>query len=146
MNKFIGIDLGDAWVGIAISDFLKITAKPLKTSATKDFDHALLALLKQEPIGCIVVGLPITVSSGTDSDQTKKIRDEATRLKALIEAEGFLHVDLVLWDERLSSKRAAATSSRPQSKEEKLMQHAKAAAFILQNYLDHLSIKHTLAS
>ncbi|MBM3886460.1 Holliday junction resolvase RuvX [Candidatus Dependentiae bacterium] len=139
MKKLLGLDLGDAWVGVAISDFLKIVAKPLKSYATSSFDEALLQLLSQESIETIVVGLPVTVGGGTDSDQTKKIRLEAKRLGSLVAERGFSQIQWVLWDERLSSKRAAALSKGPQSKEEKLMQHAKAAAFVLQNYLDHLS-------
>jgi putative Holliday junction resolvase len=139
MKKMMGLDLGDAWVGIATSDFLKVVAKPIKTVPTAAFDEALLALLAQEPIEVVVVGLPITVGGGTDSDQTRTIRAEAVRLEALAIEKGFTEIRWVLWDERLSSKRAAAVSKRPQNKEEKLMQHAKAAAFVLQNYLDHLS-------
>ena len=140
MKKIIGLDLGDAWVGVAASDFLKIAAKPLKTFATADFGKGLLVLLAQEPIEAVVVGLPITIGGGSDSDQTKKIRAEAVRLEKLAIDAGFTELRWVLWDERLSSKRAAALNKGPLSKEEKLMQHAKAAAFVLQNYLDHLSM------
>ena len=141
MKKILGLDLGDAWVGIALSDFLKITAKPVKTSPSAQFDAALLSLLAQEPIESIVVGLPVTVGGGADSEQTKKIRAEAQRLESLAKEQGFTEVRWVLWDERLSSKRAAALSKGPQSKEQKLMEHAKAAAFVLQNYLDYLSLQ-----
>lgn len=140
MKKMIGLDLGDAWVGIAVSDFLKIAAKPLKTVVTAQFDKALLELLAQEPIEAVVMGLPITIGGATDSDQTRKIRIEAARLEKLAVDAGFTDKRWVLWDERLSSKRAAALSKGQVSKEEKLMQHAKAAAFVLQNYLDHLSM------
>lgn len=139
MKKMMGLDLGDAWVGIATSDYMKIAAKPLKTFATAAFDQGLIKLLAQEPIEVIVVGLPITVGGGTDSDQTRTIRAEAVRLEALVLEKGFTDIKWVLWDERLSSKRAASVGKRPENKEEKLMQHAKAAAFVLQNYLDHLS-------
>jgi putative holliday junction resolvase len=139
MKKCIALDLGDAWIGIAISDFLKIAAKPLKTVGIAQLDAALAILLAQEPIEIVVVGLPVTVGGGTDSDQTKKIRQEAVRLEALMQTKGFTEIRWILWDERLSSKRAAALTKGPQSKEEKLMGHAKAAAFVLQNYLDHLS-------
>lgn len=139
MQKCLALDLGDAWIGIAVSDFLKITAKPLKTVGVAQLDEALPAILKQESINTVVVGLPLTVGSGTDSDQTKKIRLEAKRLESVMQAKGFENLHWVLWDERLSSKRAAALTKGPQTKEEKLMGHAKAAAFVLQNYLDHLS-------
>jgi putative Holliday junction resolvase len=144
VKRLMALDLGDAWVGIAVSDFLKIAAKPLKTVATAAFDKALADLLKIEPIDTIVVGLPITVGGGTDSDQTKKIRFEAQRLESAMRELGHTDLTWVLWDERLSSKRAALLSGRAANKEEKLMQHAKAAAFVLQNYLDHLQFKSSL--
>lgn len=143
MKKCIALDLGDAWVGVAISDFLKIVAKPLKTVGVAEFDVEFLKLFALEPIEVVVIGLPVTVGGGTDSDQTKKIRAEAIRLEQLAKDQGIEDVQWVLWDERLSSKRAAALTKGPQSKSEKLLLHAKAAAFVLQNYLDHLSFKNS---
>ena len=145
MKKIIALDLGDAWVGIAISDFLKITAKPLQAVATAAITAALSKILEQEPINTIVVGLPLTLSGGTDSDQTKRVRQQATDLEATIRQQGFADLKWVFWDERLSSKRAAALKFGKKTKEEKLMEHAKAAAFILQNYLDFLSLSNPQA-
>lgn len=31
MNKVLGLDVGDVWIGVAISDPLMITAQPLTT-------------------------------------------------------------------------------------------------------------------
>ena len=140
MKKIIGLDLGDAWVGIAISDFLKITAKPLKTFATAALLNSLPPIFSQEPIDTVVVGLPLTVSGGTDSDQTKRVRQQAADLEASLKQQGFIDLKWVFWDERLSSKRAAALKFGKKTKEEKNMEHAKAAAFVLQNYLDFLSL------
>lgn len=140
MKKIIALDLGDAWVGIAISDFLKITAKPLKSVATSDLLNSLLPIFSQEPIDTVVVGLPLTVSSGTDSDQTKRVRLQSTELETALKQKGFVDLKFIFWDERLSSKRAAALKFGKKTKDEKLMEHAKAAAFVLQNYLDFLSL------
>lgn len=140
MKKLIALDLGDAWVGIAISDFLKIAAKPLQTVSTSDLATTLPKILSQEPIDTVVVGLPLTVSGGTDSDQTKRVRLQAAELETSLKQQGFIGLKWVFWDERLSSKRAAALKFGKKTKEEKNMEHAKAAAFVLQNYLDFLSL------
>ena len=78
----------------------------------------------------IVVGKPITLR-GTESEQTKKIIAVAEQLKNI-----FSEHTVVLWDERPSSKHAQ-TLAKNTSKEEKLKSHARAAAFILRNYLDY---------
>ena len=51
----------------------------------------------------------------------------------------FFNVKWILWDERLSSKRSEQLK-KTKTKKEKIHSHSIAAAFILQNYLDHLSI------
>jgi RNase H-fold protein (predicted Holliday junction resolvase) len=73
---------------------------------------------------------------GTESEQTKKIRMQFEHLKA-----AFSHTTWTLWDERLSSKRAAALGTRTKKNKEKNKQakrqeHAVAAAFILDSYLN----------
>ena len=133
--KFLALDLGDKWVGTAISDPLGITCKPYKTIEIENLDRDLKTILDQEPISRIIVGYPKTFS-GTESDQTKKV----VLLKEELEQK-FTHcqgeeIIWVLWDERLSSKRAS-TLKHATNKEEKQKSHSVAAAFILQSYLDN---------
>jgi len=47
---------------------------------------------------------------------------------------------LILWDERLSSKRAASGTKKIMTKEEKVVSHSIAAAFILDSYLEYRRI------
>ena len=72
---------------------------------------------------------------GTESDQTKKVLAIYEELQKL-----FPETVFVLWDERLSSKRAQ-TASPARTKEEKLKSHAIAAAFILDSYLNYLKMQ-----
>ncbi len=91
--------------------------------------------MSQEPISTVVVGYPKTIGAGTESDQTKKI----VTLKEELEQK-FGQVSWVLWDERLSSKRAEqARQGHFKDKEEKRLGHSIAASFILQTYLDYLA-------
>ena len=99
--KILALDLGDVWVGSAISDGLGISCRPYQTVQIGELETFLTKTLTQEPIGAVVVGYPKTVGAGTESDQTKKI----VLLKEELEQK-FGQVSWVLWDERLSSKRA----------------------------------------
>jgi RNase H-fold protein (predicted Holliday junction resolvase) len=93
-------------------------------------------MLTENPhINTIVVGHPITMQ-GTKSQQTLQIEAMTDELK-----QQFPHIAWIFWDERLSSKRAGTTA---RDKAEKLRQHAKAAAHILDLYLTfHLVHKPT---
>lgn len=130
--KLLGLDIGDQWTGIAISDDLHIIASPLQTVATKILESTLKTVFAKERISHVVVGHPVTMK-GTASDQTRKIVAYKEELE-----KKFHHIKWVLWDERLTSKQAASLK-QAKTKEEKLKQHAVAAALILQSYLDHLS-------
>lgn len=127
--KIVGLDIGDVWVGTAISDALGMFARPYKTTTPKELDEFLTLLLTQEPVTKIVIGYPKTMR-GTVSEQTKKVENEKERLEKI-----FPRMEFILWDERLSSKRADALK-RAKTKEEKVQSHSIAAAFILSSYLE----------
>lgn len=133
--KILALDLGDVWIGSALSDGLGISCRPYKTVQLSELEKFLETTLSQEPIATVVVGYPKTVGAGTESEQTKKI----VMLKEGLEQK-FSNVSWVLWDERLSSKRAAeARRGQFKDKEEKMLGHSIAASFILQTYLDYLA-------
>jgi RNase H-fold protein (predicted Holliday junction resolvase) len=60
-------------------------------------------------------------------------------LKKKLEQE-FALVRWVLWDERLTSKRAQALKKKFVTKEEKYSSHSIAAAFILDSYIEYSHI------
>jgi len=133
--KILALDLGDVWIGSAISDGLGISCRPYQTVQLSELESFLTKTLSQEPISTVVVGYPKTIGAGTESDQTKKI----VTLKEELEQK-FGQVSWVLWDERLSSKRAEqARQGHFKDKEEKRLGHSIAASFILQTYLDYLA-------
>ena len=126
--KIAALDIGDQWVGCAISDPLGIIAKPFKTVSSNETDNFIQELITNQKVTIIVIGYPITMR-GTESLQTKKVVQEKERLAAL-----FPEISFFLQDERLSSKYAAQLS-HAKTKEEKLKSHARAAAFILETFL-----------
>jgi putative Holliday junction resolvase len=131
--KILALDIGDVHTGIAISDALGILARPLQTVPTPHVTQFLTDLFNQEQIGTVVIGHPKTMR-GTISDQTKKVETTKQELE-----QQFPDQTWILWDERLSSKRAE-TLKKDTSKQDKLQSHARAAAFILTSYLDYRNI------
>ncbi|MCA9770144.1 Holliday junction resolvase RuvX [Candidatus Dependentiae bacterium] len=132
--KTLALDIGDSWTGIAISDSLGMFAKPYTTIATHNLLQKITEILSEQSIGTIVVGYPKTMR-GTESKQTQKIVALKQKLETAISS-----VKWLLWDERLSSKRAQKIK-KTRTKEEKIKSHAIAASFILDSYLTHLSIR-----
>src|SRR3989338_7926185 len=126
--KIMALDLGDAWVGVALSDPLRFFAKPFKTVAANILEEFLSKTLYEEKVSIVVVGYPKTMQ-GTESDQTRLVVATKEKLEQL-------HPQLqwILWDERLSSKQARQLRN-PKNKEEKLLQHAIPATIILESYL-----------
>jgi putative holliday junction resolvase len=142
-TKIAALDIGDQWVGVALSDRLRIVATPYTTVAADTLEQFLTQLFTNEPIDLIIVGYPKTLR-GTESQQTHKTVALTQKLQ-----ERFHDKKFILWDERLSSKRAQAVQKFGQKsgaykkdKAEKLKSHARAAAFILDSYLIYLSAQH----
>ncbi len=136
--KALGIDLGDRWVGTALSDGLKMTCKPYQTVDLDDVETFLEKLLVTEPISVVVVGYPKTFSGGESAQTTKIVLLKNTLEARFAEVKGRT-VTWLLWDERLSSKRALDAQHGSSSPEAKKKSHSIAAAFILQSYLDNLA-------
>jgi len=126
--KIMALDLGDAWIGVALSDPLRFFAKPFKTVAANDLEAFLSQAFMQEKVSEVVVGYPKTMQ-GTESDQTRLVVATKEKLELL-----YPTIKWILWDERLSSKQARKIRN-PKNKEDKLLQHAIAAAIILESFL-----------
>lgn len=134
--KTLALDIGDRWIGTALSDPLGILARPYETVNATDLEKFLSSVIQKEQISTIVVGLPTTLR-GTESEQTKK-----TALLARELEKKFNSVIWVLWDERLTSKQAN-TIKRAKTKEDKLRSHSIAAALILSSYLEYKRMQTT---
>ena len=131
--KYLALDLGDQWVGTALSDSLGLFAKPYKTIKTQELISFLTDFFVHEECNTVIIGYPKTMR-GTESEQTKKIIHTKETLEKLFHA-----ITWILWDERLSSKRASSLK-KATSKEEKIKAHSIAAAFILESYLSYISM------
>lgn len=139
MRRALGVDLGDARVGIAVSDDLGMFAHPRETihlsPQAPDRDEKvlarILALADVERVSVIVLGLPRNMN-GTDGPASAKARAFAEKLKARTKCE------VRLIDERLSTvaaQRALHDSGR-NVKQGRAVIDQVAAQMILQTYLD----------
>ena len=130
----LGIDLGDARIGIAISDPDRRVAVPLGTVHVGQPPGELRAiadLVRAHGIRAIVVGLPLLLS-GTEGARAGHARAFAETLGQVVE------VPVVLHDERLSTVEAERSlrdaGARGASKRRAV--DRSAATVILQSYLD----------
>lgn len=127
----VGLDWGDARIGVARCDPDGILATPYATVAAGEREVAdLLAVLAElEPLE-VVVGLPTTLA-GTEGPATRKVRERAGRLAAATS------VPIRLVDERFStvevSRRMREGGRR--AKEQRSVIDAAAAAAILEHAL-----------
>jgi len=136
-TRILAIDYGDSKVGLAISDLMKIIAKPFKTIKNISQDSVInniKEIINDKSIEKIIIGLPITLNN-TFSDQTKKVQDFAEKLETKIE------IPLIQYDERLSSIEAKKSLINQGIKtgHNKEFIDMTAAAIFLQSYLDEKS-------
>ncbi|MFK7804924.1 MAG: Holliday junction resolvase RuvX [Anaerolineae bacterium] len=131
---WLGIDLGEKRIGIALSDGLKIAAQPhstiQRTSRKADFEK-FGKLAKEHNVSLLVIGLPLHLN-GDEGAMAKWARDYGG---ALGEALG---VPVVFQDESLTSEMAAGAMAEAGYSRKKMKGKldAVAAALILQSYMD----------
>ncbi|MGE5196627.1 MAG: Holliday junction resolvase RuvX [Anaerolineae bacterium] len=141
-KKIVGIDFGTVRIGMALSDDLKLIARPLAPILAQKSLEKTAELLGRElntygPLEVIVVGLPLFLS-GKDSPLSLQVRTLAASL------EKSLSIPVILWDERLTTLQVErALKEQEMSRKQRAgIVDSKAAAAILQNYLDSAAFRH----
>jgi putative Holliday junction resolvase len=138
-SVFLGLDVGDKTIGIAVSDRRNRIASSVGTIARRgnnnDFS-GVLGLLKSHNVGLIICGWPLQMD-GLASKQCKKVEDFVENLSK------HTNIGIAKWDERFSTSvvdkiMIAADLSR---KKRKLLVDKMAAVYILQGALDFLNHK-----
>lgn len=132
-GRRLGVDLGDARIGIAVSDPSGMLATPAETVPADDRAIArVVALAREHEVIEIVVGRPTSLS-GRQGPAAKKVR---ARARAIAEASAGVPVRLV--DERLSTVQAdsALRSSSRKGPSKRSVIDQVAATVILQSALD----------
>lgn len=133
--RMMGLDVGDATIGVAASDELGMIAHGIttirRTKLEKDLD-SLKNIINEKNIKRIVVGLPKNMNN-TIGPRGQISIDFAELLK-----ETFNDVEVVMWDERLTTSAAerALIEGDVSRKKRKVVIDKLAAVLILQNYMD----------
>jgi putative Holliday junction resolvase len=128
----MGLDVGDARIGLAVSDPLGIIATPLTIMTRQGIEadvQAILDIVRKNDVSRIIVGLPFSMD-GTLGIQADKVRSFADELARQTD------VPLEYRDERLSTVAAKRLVQEARKTNRETRYDAAAAAFILQGYLD----------
>lgn len=132
-GRVLGLDLGDARIGVSISDDDRRTAVPLgtvRTGAPADL-KAIAELVREHGVTLVVVGHPLLLS-GDAGERAHHAERFAGALGA------FLGLPVVLHDERLSTAEAerALREAGAGGRERRRKVDRSAATVILQSWLD----------
>jgi putative Holliday junction resolvase len=150
--KFLAIDYGKKRIGLATSDEGETFALPFDTllhsGSTPKAAKALLEVIGREAIDEIVVGLP-KESSGGESEMETLTREFAAQLAGVLQKSG-REIPFHWWDERFSTasvlkglRDAGVSQKNAKSKVGKDSIDARAAAVILQDFLDARKLRAT---
>jgi len=132
-GRVLGLDLGDARIGVAISDDRRRIAVPLgtvRTGAPADV-KAIADLVRGHGVTLVVIGHPLHLSG-----EAGERAHHAERFAEALDA--FLDVPVLLQDERLSSVEAdrALREAGTSGRERRRTVDRSAATVILQAWLD----------
>lgn len=135
--RILGLDYGSKTVGAAISDPLGITAQGVETIWRKQENHLRQTLARIEELVSeyhvekIVLGYPKNMNN-TIGERAQK----SLEFKEMLERRTGLEV--IMWDERLTTVEANRTLMEASVRRENRKQYLDqlAAVFILQGYLE----------
>ncbi|NPA15368.1 MAG: Holliday junction resolvase RuvX [Deferribacteres bacterium] len=130
--RVLAIDYGRSKVGLAVSDPTGTISQPLSVVPAGRALEEVGRLVKELGVGLIVIGLPVNMN-GTEGKMASEVREFADRLKGVVG-----DIDIVFWDERLTSfeaeellKQAGLNWKKSKKKVDKI-----AASLILKSFLE----------
>lgn len=139
--RILGLDFGSKTVGVAVSDELLLTAQGIEIVRRQSPNKLRQTLarieeiIKEYQVEKIVLGFPKNMNN-TEGERCEKTKE----FQAMLERRTGLEV--VLWDERLTTVAADRTMMESGIRREHRKEYVDeiAAIFILQGYLDYLSM------
>ncbi len=134
MYRILAIDYGQKNIGLALTDPMRLFAKPYHTIPNHSDEQVLKEIqdvVRSQAVGKIVLGLPISVA-GLDTQKTNEVR----RFFELLSQS--VNVPVFLWDERYTTADAKDILIRKglSIKESKKVIDQTAAALILKSFLE----------
>ncbi len=137
--RILGIDYGEARVGLAITDELNITAQGLQTIERNNSDKTILRKIDEilneySDIGTIVVGMPFNMD-GTISKRAEITESFIHKLKCK-----YNHLKIDTIDERLTTVAAHKTMNflNINKNKKKNIVDTISAVYILETYLNKM--------
>lgn len=136
--RALGIDYGDARVGVAITDSLGITAQGLQTIHHNGNDKIVLKQLEQiideKQVNVIVIGMPYNMN-GTQTERAEKTKQFIHKLKCK-----FNKIQIEEIDERLTTVAAHKTMNLLEINKHKKKDIVDtiSAVYILETYMNKL--------
>ena len=138
----MGLDYGTKTVGVAVSDPLGLTAQAIETIVRKEENKLrktcahIEELIVQYDVEKIILGFPKHMNNdiGERAEKSLEFRDMLHRRTGL---------EVVMWDERLTTVEAERTLIESNIRRENRKKHIDqiAAVFILQGYLDLMHMR-----
>ena len=135
--RIMGLDYGTKTVGVAISDALKITAQGIETIQRKEENKLrktcarIEQLIKEYEVEKIVLGFPKHMNNDVGERAEKSLE-----FKAMLERRTGLEV--VMWDERLTTVAAERTLIESSVRRENRKQYVdKIAAVFILRFIKH---------
>ena len=128
--KYLGVDHGTKYIGLAMGDDETKLALPYDTITESDIKRQISAIeqiVLDEGVDKVVVGYPLTLE-GTEDEQA------GVTLSFITELSGTLSIPIEREDERLTSK--FAQTLQHEAGGDIYDEHALAATLILQSYID----------
>ena len=136
--RILGIDYGDARVGVAITDPLNITVQGLETIKRNNSDKVILKrldeILKNYEVDTIVVGMPLNMN-GTISERAKITEKFIHKLKCK-----YYKIKIETIDERLTTVEAHKTMNflEIDKNKKKNIVDTISAVYILETYMNKM--------
>lgn len=140
--RIMGLDYGTKTVGVAISDALLLTAQGIETIERKEENKLrrtcarIEELIREYDVDRIVLGLPKHMNNDIGERAEKSIEfGEMLKKRTGLE--------VIMWDERMTTVSAERVLIESDVRRENRKKYVDkiAAVFILQGYLDALSIQ-----
>jgi putative Holliday junction resolvase len=135
MPRILGLDVGDARIGVSISDELCIAAHGLCTihrKSQKNDIRAVGQIINEYNIEKIIIGLPKMLNG--------EIGIQAQKVQKFIVALQKLNIPIITWDERLTTVEAHRIlyETNASRKKRKKVIDQLSAVLILEAYLDSI--------
>ncbi|MBI3817331.1 MAG: Holliday junction resolvase RuvX [Planctomycetes bacterium] len=136
-GAIVAVDYGDKRTGLAACDSMRIAAMPIAVVETTDPEQLLEAIVDavdDRNAKILVVGLPLHMS-GHAGARVAKVRELCDQIRRRIPG-----IEIIEWDERLTTKAATYLLAEAGIKGKKRKQQidAVAATLILRSYLKSL--------